>query len=309
MKGANLSGIDLRWSKLEEADLEGANLSYASATGANFASAHLERADLTGGVQLQGANMLIASMQGADLQGAILHGADLSSASLQGAVLAHAQLQGASLRDADLAGADLQSAHLQLADMTGAKLNASDLRLAAVWQTPPPPRANLALADLQRLEIRPASAEEKKALLAAVARIEDGGVRRQVSDRLARLQSDTESKRWAASPERQIWLSYVTISEAALQETFVRDLTEQLIRLMCKAQYSNASVATGIARRAQGAQFRGNLTAIYDKLRGNDCPAGRRMSPQVMQRLAVAVDSVAVDRPPPPKPTEAARGP
>jgi uncharacterized protein YjbI with pentapeptide repeats len=292
MKGAKLAGIDIKWSKLEDADLEGADLSYAIATGANFASAHLERSDLTGGVQLQGANLLIASLQGADLYGAILHGADLSSASLQGAVLAHAQLQGASLRNADLEGADMQSAYLQLTDMSGAKIYASDLRLAVVWQTPPPPRETLALADLQGIEVRPADAEEAKVVRAAIASIENPSVRRQVADRVAPLYADAQNKRWDTSPERQIWLSYATIAQAALQETYVKDLTDQLIRLMCKAQYSNGSVATGVARRAQGPQFRGNMAAIYDKLRGNDCPAGRRMSPQVMQRLAVAIDSV-----------------
>ena len=95
MKDARLAGIDARGAKFEEAILETADFSYAILTGANFASAHLEGADFSGGVQLQGANFLIASLQGADLSGASLLLAEFSSAQMQGAVLAHADLKGA----------------------------------------------------------------------------------------------------------------------------------------------------------------------------------------------------------------------
>ena len=53
--------------------------------GANLSGAQLDKADLTGGVQGQGANFLLAPLRGADATGAQLHGADLSSAALQGA--------------------------------------------------------------------------------------------------------------------------------------------------------------------------------------------------------------------------------
>ncbi len=36
-------------------------------------------------------------------------------------------------------------------------------------------------------------------------------------------------------------------------------LTDYLVRLQCKPRWSNGSVATGIARRAQAQQFRGDL--------------------------------------------------
>ncbi len=293
LPGARLAGVDLRGARLEEANLEGADLSYAIASGANFSSAHLERADLTGGVQLQGANLLIASMQGADMFGALLHGADLSSASLQGAILTHAHLQGAVLRDADLEAADLQYANLQRADLSGAKVRAADLRGASIWQTTAPMRESLVLADLAGLVVRGVDPEEAKTIRGWADRIDEERTKRQVLEALDPLFNAVESERWGKSSERQIWQSYVTITQAAPQDTYAKELTEHLMRLMCKSRFANGSVATGIARRAQGAMFRGSLPAIYDRLRGKECGPAAGLSPRLMQRLAAAVDTAS----------------
>jgi uncharacterized protein YjbI with pentapeptide repeats len=293
LPGARLSGIDLRGARLEEANLEGADLSYANAAGANFSSAHLERADLTGGVQLQGANMLIAAMQGADLFGALMHGTDLSSASLQGAILTHAHLQGAVLRDADLEAADLQYANLQRTDMSGAKIRAADLRGASIWQTAPPLRESLALADLGGLSIRQVDPEEIKTIQSWTARIEEERIKRQVLEALDPLFNAAESERWGRTGERQVWQSYITITQSVPQDSYARDLTEHLMALMCRTRFSNGSVAAGVARRAQGATFRGSLPAVYERLRGKDCAPAAGLPPRLMQRLAAAVDSAA----------------
>ncbi len=293
MTGGRLSGIDLTSARLEEANLDGADLSYAVATGANFSSAHLERADMTGGVQLQGANMLVAQLQGANLFGALMHGADLSSASLQGAILTHAHLQGAILRDADLEAADLQYANLQRADLSGARVRAADLRGATVWQTTPPIRESLPLADLSGIVARPVDGEEAKLIRGWADKVEEERVKRQVLEALDPLFNSAESSRWGNTPERQIWQSYATITQAVSQETYAKDLTDHLSALMCKSRYSNGSIAVGVAQRAQGAMFRGNLPAIYDRLRNRDCPATANMSPRLMQRLATTVDQAA----------------
>jgi uncharacterized protein YjbI with pentapeptide repeats len=293
LAGARLTGIDLRGARLEEAGLEGADLSYANAAGANFSSAHLERADLTGGVQLQGANMLIAAMQGADLFGALMHGADLSSASLQGAILTHAHLQGAVLRDADLEAADLQYANLQRADMSGAKIRAADLRGASIWQTAPPQRESLPLADLGSMGVRQMDPEEIKTIRSFVEKIDEGRIRRQVLDALDPLFNTAESERWGRASERQIWQSYMTITQSVPQDTFGKDLTEHLMSLMCRSRFANGSVAAGVARRAQGATFRGSLPAIYDRLRGKECAPATGLPPRLMQRLATAVDAAS----------------
>jgi len=78
LRGADLSGADLR-----EADLRGADLS--------------------------GADLSEADLREADLSGADLSGADLSEADLRGADLSGADLRGAYLREADLSGAYLRS--------------------------------------------------------------------------------------------------------------------------------------------------------------------------------------------------------
>ena len=291
LAGARMAGIDVRGARFEEAGLEGAELAYAMATGANFASARMERADLTGGVQLQGANMLIAQLQGADLFGAIMQGADLSSAALQGAVLAHAQLQGAILRDADLEGADMSSAYLQRTDLTGARIRAADLRFSAVWQTSPPARDSLALADLSGIMLRATDPEDAKVMRERIERIGNERVRRQVLEAVEPILNAGESAKWGGAPERQAWQGLITASQAAQQEGYGKELTDHLLGLMCKSRYGNGSVASGIARRALGAQFRGSLAAVYERLRSRDCPASASLPPRVLQRLAAAVDS------------------
>ena len=105
---AKMAGIDLRGARLEEAQLRAPSSPHAADAGASFAGARLDRADLSGGAALQGANFLLASLQGADLAGAKLQMADFTSAALQGANLSLAGLEGAMLRDAELEGASLQ---------------------------------------------------------------------------------------------------------------------------------------------------------------------------------------------------------
>jgi uncharacterized protein YjbI with pentapeptide repeats len=291
LAGAKLAGIDLSGARLEEVDLEGADLTYALATGANFFKAHMERVDLTGGAQLQGANLLVASLQGANLFGAIMHGADLSSASLQGAILTHAHLHGAILRDADLEGADLQNANLQRADLSGARVRAADLRNTIIWQTAPPLRESLALADLAGISVRALDAEEAKVIRGWVDRIGDERVKRQVQEGLDPLFNAAESQRWGTTSERQTWQTYTALTQSAAQDSYARELTEHLAGMMCKARFGNGSVASGIAQRAQGAKFRGSLAVIYERLRGKDCPAALSVSPRLMQRLATAIDA------------------
>lgn len=291
LAGAKLAGIDIAGARFEEANLEAADLSYALATGANFASAHMERVEMTGGVQLQGANMLVASLQGANLFGALMQGADLSSASMQGAILNHAQLQGAILRDADLEGADLQYVSLQRADLSGAKIRAADLRGASIWQTAPPIRETLVLADLTGIAVRPVDPEEGKTIRIWADRIEDERVKRQVLEAIDPLFNTAETGRWGSSSERQAWASYVTATQSVGQDGYPKELTDHLLGLMCRSRFGNGSVANGIAQRAQGATFRGSLVAIYDRLRSGNCPASSSMSARLMQRMATSVDA------------------
>ena len=152
LEGANLAGIELRFSQLRATDLSRADL-----RGANLLGANLSRADLSGAA-LHKANLRNGSLAEADLKNADLRGADLSrsfasaarlegvnlsdarlirtylgesnlrTANLQGAKLLRANLSEAILRDANLTQADLQAAELIRTDLRGALLTGADLR-------------------------------------------------------------------------------------------------------------------------------------------------------------------------------------
>lgn len=296
LTGAHMAGVDLTGALLEEANLEGADLPHAILAGANFSGAALEKADLTGGVAMQGANFLIASLQGADLTGAHAQGADFSSAGMQAAVLSYARLQGAVLRDADLEGANLQQAKLAGADLSGAKLRAADLRGAAVWQAMPPSEGDLELTDLDSLNMAPPADSELAELAAMTEALDDEPwARQRVAELLQPLMDAGQRQRWETSKERQQWHA-LTLANASHAFDYPVLLTDHLIRLMCHSRWANGAVATGIAKRAQAPQFRGNIAAIHDRLKSRDCPASQTVSKKPIRELTVAVDSLRIDR-------------
>ena len=292
LKEARMSGIDLREAILVDADLEGAELTYASMTGALFNNASLIRADLTGGVSLQAANFGSANLQGADLTGAKLHGADFSSASLQGAVLAHAYLQGATLRYADLEGADLYKAKLQGADLRDAKMRGVTLREASVWMTVPPDNASMQLADLADLSMKPLEEGEVADLKDMLQRLETDRLRRHVGDLVGPVMAAEARRVWVASSSdhRQVWTGMVQASIAGMGEGYKQRLTEYLGGLACRSRWQNGSVATGVAKRALGIEFRGDLTALYERLIADACPASKAIPRKTMRSLATAVE-------------------
>jgi uncharacterized protein YjbI with pentapeptide repeats len=290
LKGARMSGIDMQTAKFEEAQMEGAELAYSVLTGTNFSSARMDRVDMTGGVHAEGANFLIASLQGADLTGALLHGADFSSASMQGAMLSHAWLPAAALRDTDLEGADLSLAKLQGADLTGAKLRAADLRGAGIWQTLPPPADAVANADLTEMAVKPMDEKELATFNEVIGRIDSQRVRSQVKDALSPLSNVVESRKWLGSPEQVRWQGLVTAGASALADGYKLRISDYLGAMACKARWSSGHVATGIAKRAQGQQFRGDMPAVYDRIRAATCPASENIGKKALRDLASAVD-------------------
>jgi uncharacterized protein YjbI with pentapeptide repeats len=287
---AHMTGIDLRNAKLEEAKLEGAELAYSLMPGANFTSARLDKADLTGGVQAQGASFLLATLQGADMTGAQLQDADLSSANMQGAILNFAQLQAANLRDADLEGASLLQAWLHGADMTDAKITGADLRGARIWLTKPPQPDQEGMADAGEMLLSPIGEAEVASMKQMLERILSRRVRARVSESLAPLLDAATVAAWAQSPELGVWQNIAAASTQPSTEFYSPRLTDYLVRLQCKPRWSNGSVATGIARRAQAQQFRGDLIAIYDRLKADDCPASKTVLPKTLRDLSAAAD-------------------
>ena len=293
LREARLAGIDLTGARLEEAQLEGAELAHSLLAGANLYSARLERADLTGGIMLAGANLANASLQGADLTGAHLHGADLRGAGLHGAILAFANLHSALLRGADLEAADLFRAKLLGADLGNARLRAADLRGAAIWLTQPPPGGEaIALADLSDLAIRAPDDQELAAMRSILPRMQWESHAKTVGEMLAPLLSGAGSGAWASSPDRTAWAALVTETQPVVtRETYTTDLTTALTRLMCRSRWATGSVATGVARRALNERFKGQLIAVYERLRSDECAATKSMPAlRVFRDLSAAVD-------------------
>lgn len=291
LTGGHMTGIDLDGARLEEASLEGVEMAYSSLAGANFASARMDKADLTGGVQAQGANFLIASLQGADLTGAQLQFADFTAAAMQGAVLNHGHLEAAVMRDADMEAVSMQNAKLQGADLTGARIAGADMRMAAIWMTEPPLEDRLGMADLSDASIRPLDEGDVAALTRVIARIDQPRLKAQLADSLAPVMNIAESRKWASTPALRGWQGLVTSSVAAQGDGYREKLTDYLAGAMCRPRWSSGAVATGVARRAQGQLFRGDPVALYVRLKAEACVPGKSVPSRVMSGLASAADS------------------
>ena len=287
---ARLTGIDARGAIFDDANLEGAVLSYSRLTGANFSSANLEKAELQGGVEAQGANFLIAALQGADLNGAQLQYADFSSASLQGAVLSYAQLQGAILRDADFEGASLGHARLEGADMTNARIQGADLRGASVWMTVPPLADTTGVADFGELRVAAITEADSARLKTMIEKIANLKVRGQVKDALAPILDHTQSQGWSGSAAHASWVALATAPPPVAADSYSARVTEYLSNFMCRPRWSNGAVATGVARRAQLPQFRGDLVQINERLKSESCPASKTVLQRVQKSLSAAAD-------------------
>ena len=287
---AHLSGIDLRAAKLNDAHLEQADMSYALITGADFSSARLDKADLTGGISGQGTQFLIASLQGADLTGAQLQGADFSSASLQGALFNYAHLQGATLKDAQLDAASFHQAHLEGADMSGASVTAGDFRGASLWMTKIPQLEAGGVADYSELVIKPLDESETASLTRMIKAVPVRRASEHLAEVLAPLLDPAQSAVWGSHTDLARWQGMASQTQTLPPDQLKANLTEYLGKLMCRARWSNGAVATGVARRAQTPQFKGDLAGIYDRLKDPACPALSGVPAKVMKDLGTAAD-------------------
>lgn len=290
LEGARMTGADLRGARFEEAKLEGVELAYALIQGANFASARLDKADLTGGVQAQGANFLVTNLQGADLTGAQLTGADFSNADLTGAVLGYAYLDAVGLRDAKLDGAVLYRASLRGADLVGASVVGADLREARVWKTVPPLADAESLADLTGVKVVELGERDVADLKAAAERILGRRTRARVMEALTPLIDLAEAAQWSSSSDHWTWKNLASTGTQTYPDLYKPRITEYLSRLQCRPRWGNGAVATGVARRAQRPEFQGDLIAIYDRLVDPSCPASKTVAPKTLKDLATAAD-------------------
>ncbi|MEO1544441.1 MAG: pentapeptide repeat-containing protein [Pseudomonadota bacterium] len=317
--GANLSmatleGIDAQGANFESADLTGANLAYSILNGALLANSKLDKVNLTGGVNAVGADFSISSMRGADLTGAKLFGADFRSSEMQGAVLNYVSLQGGILEGAKLEAVSLQRAQLWGANLSRADMTGSDLRGARVWKASPPETDETKLADMGGLNLDAPTDAELVSLKTAINRLQNARISDQVLMTLSGVLGD-DGQSWTGSPEQRSWSTMAArnsgsqsslvspvglpgglgqssgLSDESVQPVaYSAALTSYLTKLMCRARWSDGSVASGIALRARGPAFKGDLKEIYQSLTNSDCPAGQQLPAGQLLEMSAAAD-------------------
>lgn len=288
---ARMAGIDLSGSRLDGARLDAADLAGANLSGASLAGVRAERANLAGAA-LPGAGLRLAALQGADLSAARMQRADLTGALLQGASLMRAGLEGALLRGAGLEGASLQQTRLTGADATAARLAGADLSGAIIWRTLPPGADGATFADAAEIALRPPGDAETSAVRAMLARFEPGALKTRLSEGLgAALEAGDAS--WTGSPEAQSWQDLARASEATRQaDGAKKTLADYLGKLACAPRWADGAVASGLVRRALAPGFRGDVVALYDRLRAADCAtAAGAVSPRLMRELASVAEA------------------
>ena len=178
LRGADLSGNDLRWLYLQETDLAQANLQGADLKGINLRKTNLQGADLRG-ADLSGANLEDVDLRGADLTGvqnlAIKqiaatvydketkfpegitfkdipkYNKDSLKSALGVKMLEGAEAQGMILRWGDFEGVEMPWSSFQRADLTGANLSHTNLSASNLRDT------TLLEADLQKANLKNAS--------------------------------------------------------------------------------------------------------------------------------------------------------
>src|SRR5262249_30428070 len=150
----------------------------------------------------------------------------------------------------------------------------SDLTGAVIWRTSPPPGESAAIADLAQVALVAPSAEELAKFAGLGGDLDNPALRLRMSEGTAPLADGAQSAAWANSAEQQLWQGLIQASQAAA-EGYKGRLTDYLVRLLCSSRFADGAVAMGVARRALEPAFKGDVSAIYNKLKGTDCPAAR----------------------------------
>jgi uncharacterized protein YjbI with pentapeptide repeats len=127
LEGAELSGVDLRYTNMEGANFEGTDLKAVDLSYTNLRGSNLKGANLQGAFLIE-ANLEYAVLEGVNLQEAFMMQANLQHALLHKANLQRANLYSANLQEADLKGAILKGADLESADLEGSEISDDQLR-------------------------------------------------------------------------------------------------------------------------------------------------------------------------------------
>lgn len=305
---ANLANADLSFAvlseaKFEEATLTGADLRYITAVATDFTNADLNGANLSVDVDLTASNFLNAKLQGADLRGARLHLADLSSAKMHGAQMRFVQAIASNFKGAELDGANVLSAKFYGADLGGISARGADFSQTTLWDSRLPGKdAYLDLADLSQLKLKPPSEKDIQSLEQVIAAIRSPVLRDKLKKATLGFVNLVESQNWERSDERAKWQDLLKSGPAIDQNGYRFNLTQFLGDLSCRVRFEDGGVATGVVLRATSPGFKADPTALYARLKSQNCPASGKIAAPLMQRLATSIES----REPAPAPVAAA---
>ncbi len=320
MEDADLTGGNFAHARLVGANLYGVRAGRVDLTGGvamqgiNLATAELAGADLTG-----------AKLHGADLTSARLQGAMLEFASLEGASLRDADLEGASLFQARLHMADLSGAHVRAASFREARIwqaqppAAAGADLVDLGAVQPVAPEAAEIAALERMlagisdarlvaRLREAVGPAVKAgQVPAPAGSSGGGEATLAAWRPLLAASTTEppeprlaNRDGFAAPAPFSGLTTssaappVAIDTAGSVRTGDRRarLSQALVGLACLAKWSDASVGTGVAKRATSPAFNGDAAIVYDGIRQATCPAASAIAQPTLARLGRVVEGL-----------------
>jgi hypothetical protein len=140
--------------------------------------------------------------------------------------------------------------------------------------------------------MKPLEEKDRATFNDVIGRINAARARGMVKDALAPISNAVDSRKWLGSPEQGRWQALASAGASALNDGYKLRITDYLGALACKARWSAGHVATGIAKRAQGQQFRGDMPAVYDRIRAKECPAADNIGRKALRDLASAVDNV-----------------
>ncbi|MDX2157084.1 MAG: pentapeptide repeat-containing protein [Hyphomicrobiaceae bacterium] len=320
LEEADLTGVNLAHAALAGANLYNARLERADLTGgvamqgANLATAALQGADLTG-AKLDGADLTSAGLQGASLEFASLAGASLRDADLEGANLHQARLPAADLDGAVIAAASLREAWIWYT--TPPARGRTGLADLAALRTSPPAKAEIEALEAMLRRIGDTAVERR--VREALATVLLGGtgkalgpseeaaargwadILRTSTQEALEVPTSTVAGATSASlagggslsSDGRTGLDQTAAAGAPSQGDRRARLSRHLGLLACKVRWADGSVATGVARRALGQSFAGDVASLYERLKAPSCPAARSIAPAMLQGLAAKVDGAA----------------
>jgi hypothetical protein len=147
------------------------------------------------------------------------------------------------------------------------------------------------LVDVGRLSISPLSQQDREVVKASIKEIVDAKRRNDATNRLAPV-LDNSPAGWPATADYAEWQRLLEAATTSNGPDYRHNLTVYLEELLCKVLWADGSVAQGVAGRAVGNGFAGDLPAVFQRLTTPDdgCRGAKHVSLSTIQLLAAKID-------------------